>query len=151
LPTYYTGQTATWEEASKCFHCQREMREIGQPKTPPRNLSAKVHTLQCMYDDCPYYMRTKAHIVHDTGDPNAEGDRWNRLVEKLADGTIPIRPQGLRGKELPRLPRMSDEAVSMMADRIQEEDDLIAKLTRQGGSGARLDPNTGRVVAPPED
>jgi len=143
-----TGNTASWDEASRCFYCHQQMQEIGK-RRPPMNLTAMVYTLQCQNDDCIYYRRTKIAAQRD--DHNADGDRWVRIVEKLADGTVPIRPAGQRGKELPRMPKMSDEAISMMSDRIREEDELIQRLSRQGGEGGRLDPETGRIIAPPGD
>lgn len=144
-----TGNTASWDEASRCYYCQQEMKEISKRRAPTR-LTATVYTLQCMNDDCPYHQRDTARAVHETGDENEVGDRWRKVVEKLADGTVPIRPAGRRGKELPRMPRVSDEAISMMSDRIREEDELIQRLSRQGGEGGRLDPDTGRIIAPPE-
>lgn len=144
----YTGNTASWEEASACYYCQQQMREVGTRRAP-RNITAKIHVLQCMNDDCPYYRKTMNAARQD--DPTADGDRWNRLVERMADGTIPIRPQGLRGKELPRMPRISDEAVTRMQERIQAENEFMEKLSKHGGQGARLDPESGRIIRPPED
>lgn len=144
----YTGNTASWEEASACYYCQQQMRDVQQ-KRSTMNLTAKVHYLVCYNDDCLYYRKTKNAARQD--DPTADGDRWLRIVEKMADGTIPIRPQGLRGKELPRMPRISDEAVTRMQERIQAENEFMEELSKHGGEGARLDLESGRIIRPPED
>jgi len=137
IPHQHTGATATWEEASKCYYCDREMQKAGQ-RRPQFNLTATVHNLVCMYDDCPYFART-------------DGDRWAKIVEQLADGTIPIRPEGRRGREFQKLPRMSQEAYTALLERIEEEDRKLRVDRQRGKFGGLLDSETGRVIPATEE
>ena len=137
IPRQHTGATASWDEASKCYYCKREMKEVGK-RRPRFNLTATVHNLQCEYNDCPYFART-------------DGDRWTKIVETLADGTIPIRPEGRRGNEFQKLPRMSQEAYTALLERIEEEDRKLQVDRLRGKFGGLLDPETGRIIPASEE
>jgi len=143
VPRQHTGATATWEEASKCYYCDREMQTTAK-RRPQFNLTATVHVLICMYEDCPYFVRTAR--AND-----GDGDRWTKIVERLADGTIPIRPEGRRGREFQKLPRMSQEAYTALLERIEEEDRKLRVDRQRGKFGGLLDSETGRVIPATEE
>lgn len=150
IPPQHTGQTATWDEASKCFYCKREM-SIARQQRPAMNLTATVLVLVCQYEDCPYYQQTAKNRRAALGNPNERGDQWVKIVERLADGTIPVRLVGPRAREFQRMPRVSQESKTAFIERMEAEIERTRVDRARGKHGGLYDPRTGQTYEAPEE
>lgn len=77
--------TVDWETASRCPRCEVQMTAIEQ-KRSPFNLTATIHILECRNDRCVWGR-----------------ERMRKMVEIMADGTIPVMLPGPKTYDVPLL------------------------------------------------
>lgn len=108
-------QTGDWGTASRCYYCEEPMTVISKSRVPLR-LTATSHTLECRNDRCKYFVQLRG------------GDRWRRVVEVNADGTIPVRMAYQKELTMPNLtPEQQqelDEAQQWLYTRTIKKDEI---------------------------